>query len=303
MTPLVLIALPGNERLAGDLARKLDASQVEIETRRFPDGETYLRIDADFTARSVALVCTLDRPDEKALALLFAADTLRELGATRIGLVAPYLAYMRQDRRFHHGEAVTSRSFAALLSARFDWLVTIDPHLHRIPSLTELYSIPTQVVHAAPALAGWIAANVERPFLIGPDQESEQWVADVASRVGAPYAVLTKVRGGDREVRVSVPDVERYRDRKPVVLDDIISSARTMIETTRNLIAAGLQSPVCLGVHGIFSGNAHRMLEEAGAGRIVTSRTVSHPSNDVEIVDLLEAPVRQLASVPPARLE
>jgi len=294
MTPLVL-ALPGNELLAAALARQAESSLATLETRRFPDGETYLRIDADCARRSVALVCTLDRPDEKILPLLFSADTLRELGAARIGLVAPYLAYMRQDRRFQPGEAVTSRIFATLLSNHFDWLVTVDPHLHRFRSLAELYTIPTHVVHAAPALAAWIAANVERPFLIGPDQESEQWVADVARRVGAPYAVLSKVRRGDRDVEVSVPDVEQHRDRTPVVLDDIISSARTMIQTTRHVVEAGLAAPVCLGVHGIFSGDAQRRLEEAGAGRIVTTRTVSHPSNDVEIVDLLFAPLLELA--------
>ena len=294
MTPLVL-ALPGNELLAAALARQAESSLATLETRRFPDGETYLRIDADCARRSVALVCTLDRPDEKILPLLFSADTLRELGAARIGLVAPYLAYMRQDRRFQPGEAVTSRIFATLLSNHFDWLVTVDPHLHRFRSLAELYTIPTHVVHAAPALASWIAANVERPFLIGPDQESEQWVADVARRVGAPYAVLSKVRRGDRDVEVSVPDVEQHRDRTPVVLDDIISSARTMIQTTRHVVEAGLAAPVCLGVHGIFSGDAQRRLEEAGAGRIVTTRTVSHPSNDVEIVDLLFAPLLELA--------
>ncbi len=295
MTPLVL-ALPGNELLAAALARQVQSPSASIETRRFPDGETYLRVDADCARRSVALVCTLDRPDEKILPLLFLADTLRELGAARVGVVAPYLAYMRQDRRFQPGEAVTSRIFAALLSSRFDWLVTVDPHLHRFRSLSELYTIPTRVVHAAPALAAWITANVARPLLIGPDQESEQWVADVAKRVGAPYAVLTKVRRGDRDVDVSVPDLERHRDRTPVVLDDIISSARTMIQTTRQLVLAGLAAPICLGVHAIFSGDAQLRLEEAGAGRIVTTRTVTHPSNQVEIVDLLMTPLLELAS-------
>jgi ribose-phosphate pyrophosphokinase len=295
VTPLVL-ALPGNELLADTLARKGQSRFSRLETRRFPDGETYLRVDADYAGRSVALVCTLDRPDDKLLPLLFLADTLRDLGAARVGLVAPYLAYMRQDRRFQPGEAVTSRIFGALLSTHFDWLVTVDPHLHRFRSLAELYTIPTRVVHAAPALATWIAANVARPFLIGPDQESEQWVADVAKRVGAPCAVLTKVRRGDRDVEVSVPDLEQHRDRTPVVLDDIVSSARTMIQTTRHVVEAGLAAPVCLGVHGIFSGDAQRRLEAAGAGRIVTTRTVTHSSNAIEIVDLLVGPFLALAS-------
>jgi phosphoribosylpyrophosphate synthetase len=83
------------------------------------------------TSRTVVLACSLARPDEKTLPLLFAADAARDLGAAKVLLAAPCLAYLRQDRRFHAGEAVTSRSYAALLSRAFDALVTADPHLHR----------------------------------------------------------------------------------------------------------------------------------------------------------------------------
>jgi ribose-phosphate pyrophosphokinase len=288
VTPLFL-ALPGNEALAEALAGELRGSAAAVAavaSRRFPDGEAYVRIDAPCAGRDAALVCTLDHPDEKILPLLFAAETLRELGARRVGLVSPYLAYLRQDRRFEPGEAVSSWIFAGLVSSRLDWLVTVDPHLHRIHALAEIFTIPTRAVAAAPALAAWVAAHVARPLLVGPDQESEQWVADVARRAGAPYLVLTKVRRGDREVEVSLPDVEPYRDRTPVVLDDIISSARTMAQAA-DLIAAGLPAPVCLAVHAIFAGDAQRVLEEAGAARIVTTKTVPHPTNEIEIAGLL----------------
>jgi ribose-phosphate pyrophosphokinase len=122
--------------------------------------------------------------------------------------------------------------------------------------------------------------------LIGPDQESEQWVADVARRASAPYLVLTKIRRSDREVEASLPDVEPYRDRTPVLLADIISTARTLAQA-RQLVGAGLAAPICLGVHAIFSGYAQRVLEEAGAAQIVTTRTVAHPTNAIEIADLL----------------
>lgn len=286
MTPL-LLPLPGNEALAEALAERSAGSTGRLEVRAFPDEETYLRIEARCEGQSVALVCSLDRPDRKLLPLLFAADTARELGARRVGLVAPYLAYLRQDRRFRDGEAVTSRIFAALLSSRLDWLVTLDPHLHRFRSLDELYTIPTRVAHAAPALASWIAANVARPLLVGPDAESEQWVADVAQRTGAPHVVATKLRRGDRDVEISLPDLARQRGRTPVVLDDIVSSARTLVQTVRQLVAAGLPAPVCVAVHGIFAGDAERALEQAGAARIVTTRSVPHATSAIEIADLL----------------
>ena len=177
------------------------------------------------------------------LPLLFAAATARELGASRVGLVAPYLAYMRQDRRFKPGEAVTSRQVARLLSDAFDWLVTVDPHLHRYSSLADIYSIPTHVVHAAPLIAEWIKANVTNPLIIGPDSESEQWVAAVASDVGAPYSVLEKVRHGDRDVEIRLKDLEQWKGRTPVLVDDIISTGRTMIEAVRLSVFARMAIP------------------------------------------------------------
>jgi len=184
MTDL-LISLPGNEAMAQALALSLGIELGQVELRKFPDAETYIRLLSDVNERQIVVACTLDRPDDKILSLLFLAATARELGAKRIGLVAPYLAYMRQDRRFNPGEAVTSRQIARLLSDSFDWLATVDPHLHRYSSLSEIYRIPTKVVHAAPLISEWIRKNVETPLIIGPDSESEQWVSAVAKEAGA----------------------------------------------------------------------------------------------------------------------
>lgn len=291
----ILLALPGNDALAGALARELAWPLGSLVSRRFPDGETYMRIESECAERSVALVCTLDRPDEKVLPLLFGADALRELGATRVGLVAPYLAYMRQDRRFQRGEAITSRSFARIISSHFDWLATIDPHLHRLRALDEIYSIPTRVVHATPALGTWVAENIERPLLIGPDSESAQWVADVATRAVAPYLVLEKRRRGDRDVEVAVPDIERYRDRTAVIVDDIISSARTMAAAVRHVRAAGMPPPVCLGVHAVFASDAQQTLDAAGAGLVVTTNSIPHASNRIPVAELLAPVVLSIA--------
>jgi ribose-phosphate pyrophosphokinase len=237
---------------------------------------------------------TLREPDSMLLPVVFLADAARDHGATRVGLVAPYLAYMRQDVRFRPGEAVTSKSFARLLSSTFDWLVTVDPHLHRYGSLGELYTIPTSVVHAASLIAVWVRDHIPDALLVGPDSESEQWVADVASRAGVPSIVLVKTRHGDRDVEVSVPDVERWRDRTPVLVDDIVSTARTMIATVRHLLRAGMRPPVCIGVHAVFAGSAYEDLVAAGAGRVVTCNTIRHGSNDIDISGALAAAVRDL---------
>jgi ribose-phosphate pyrophosphokinase len=201
---------------------------------------------------------------------------------------------MRQDARFQSGEGITSRYFARVLSSHVDWLVTMDPHLHRYGSLDELYSIPSRVQSAAPLLARWIGRNVSEPLLIGPDAESEQWVRVVAAAVRAPSVVLTKTRTGDREVHVSLPDVALWRERTPVLIDDVISTGGTMIETVRAVLKAGMTDPVCLAVHGIFVGSAYDELVAAGCRRVVTCNTVPHPTNDIDASDLLVEGVRDI---------
>jgi len=295
VTRPLLIPLPGNAPLVNGLASVIGADVGRVAIRRFPDGETYLRYETPIAGRSLVLLCALDRPDDKFLPLAFAAGAARDLGATRVDLVAPYLAYMRQDRRFQQGEAVTSAYFAKLLSGQIDSLVTVDPHLHRRSSLAEIYSIPTQVLHAAPLISEWIRNEVKMPLLIGPDSESEQWVVAVARDAGAPYVVLQKRRHGDRDVDVSVPDVARWRDHTPVLVDDIVSTAHTMIETIGHLKREGMQPPVCVAVHGIFAGSAFSDLVAAGAGRVVTTNTVSHATNAIDITGLLAQGVRAIA--------
>ena len=292
-TPLVL-PLPGNGDLAGRLARRLSAEVGALTVRRFPDGESYVRLHSDVGGRSVVLVCTLDRPDDKLVPLYFLAATARELGAARVGLVAPYLAYMRQDTRFQPGEGVTSAQFARLLSSTVDWLVTVDPHLHRVASLADIYRVPAVTVAAAPAIAAWLRAHVAEPLVIGPDSESEQWVRAVADAAGAPHVVLAKVRRGDRDVEVSVPEVDRWRGRTPVLVDDIISTAGTMIETVGRIRRAGLADPICIGVHAVFASDAYSELLAAGAARIVTCDTVLHASNAIPLDEPIAAQVRPL---------
>lgn len=283
----MICAFPGNEAFAARLRAELGIEALGLEWRRFPDGESYLRFAQDFRGRKLALVCSLNDPDTKALALLFAARTARELGAASVGLVAPYLGYMRQDRRFKDGEAITSAHFAALLCGAFDWLVTVDPHLHRRGSLAEIYSIRSLALAAAPVLAKWITENVSQPLIIGPDAESEQWAAGVAGACSAPHAVMRKTRLGDRRVEIESPPLAQWRDRTPVLLDDIISSARTMALAARRIAEQGLAAPVCVGVHGIFSPDALEALRQAGAARVVTTNTVAHETNAIDLSTLV----------------
>ncbi len=291
MTPL-LFDLGAHPGLSARLQALLGAERGELELRRFPDGECYLRLDTSPEDRAVILLCPLDRPDQRTLPMLFAAATCRELGAARVGLAAPYLAYMRQDIRFRPGEAVTSRTYASMLSEALDWLVTVDPHLHRYGSLGEIYRLPARSIAAAPALATWLRTEVEHPVLIGPDAESAQWVAEVAARIGAPWLVLEKARRGDRDVAVTVPDLDGHAGCTPVLLDDIVSTGGTMAAALAHLRQQGYAAPVCALVHAVFADEAEAKLRAAGAARIVSCNTVVHATNAVCVAELMADGIR-----------
>lgn len=294
MSERLILPLPGNEAFASSLAQAGGWELGQIKTRRFPDGETYLRVLSDVRGRDVDLVCTLAQLDPLALPLLFAADALRDLGAARITLVAPYLAYMRQDKRFHEGEAVTSLTFARLLSRAFDRLVTVDPHLHRHPTLDALYDIPADALHAAPLLAQWIDAQVPKPLVIGPDEESGQWVSDIAGRIGAPWATFRKERHGDRSVELTPPDLSAWKGRQPVLVDDIASSGRTLVKAAALLPSLGFPPPVCVVVHAIFAEDAYQDLAAVTA-RVVSTDAVAHRTNAIGLAPLVAAHLRSLS--------
>ncbi|QCR25335.1 ribose-phosphate pyrophosphokinase [Pontibacter sp. SGAir0037] len=283
----LIFGLPGNENLATQLSDQLQIPCGNAIIRHFPDGESYVRILSDVQNKNMLLVMTLDHPDDKLLSLYFFILAAREQGAKKIGLLAPYLAYMRQDKQFLPGEAVTSGYFAHLLSQLTDWIVTIDPHLHRRSSMSEIYTVPVTLLHAAPLISKWIKENVKNALIVGPDSESEQWVKEVAREAEVPYIVLEKVRKGDRQVEIKVPDVSTWKHHRPVLVDDIISTARTMIITVQHLIRADFQNPICIGVHAVFAGNAFEELKAAGAEQIITCDTIPHSSNSISVSTLL----------------
>jgi ribose-phosphate pyrophosphokinase len=98
---------------------------------------------------------------------------------------------------------------------------------------------------------------------------------------------MTKSRLGDRRVEIVAPPLAQWRDRTPVLLDDIISSARTMALAARRIREAGLAAPVCVGVHGIFSPDALDALRAEGVTRIVTTNTIAHETNAIDVSGLI----------------
>jgi ribose-phosphate pyrophosphokinase len=293
MENTIIFAMPDDQSIAKKIADKSNIEIGSIEARSFPDGESYIRIDSNVENKTVIIICRLNHPNSKILPLTFMAKTMKELKVKKICLISPYLPYMRQDKRFKPGEAVTSLLFAQHISGFIDSLITIDPHLHRIQHLSEIYPISSiSTLHANKKISEWINHNINSPFIIGPDEESRQWVSEIAKESHASFSIIKKVRYGDRHVKISVPEINNINNT-PVLVDDIISTGTSMIAVIQELLARGFQKPVCIGVHALFDDMIHNNLLQAGAQSVITCNTIEHPTNKIDVTDILVAEITQ----------
>lgn len=294
MTPGLVLAFDDEFGPAQALAAALGVPLAPIRRHQFPDGETRLNLPPELPPR-VVLFRGLQQPNTRLAELAIAAPAARALGARELVLVCPYLAYMRQDIAFTPGEAVSQRHIAALLGWLFDGLVTVDPHLHRIASLDEVMpGKRTAAVSAAPLLGAWVAERLGRDaLLLGPDEEAAQWVRAAGAANGLDHAVCHKQRHGDRDVAVALPD-RRLDGRAVVVMDDMASTGRTLVEAARGAFAAGAATVDVAVTHALLVGDALAQLHAAGVRHVWSSDAVPHTTSVVPLAGLLAQAVHGL---------
>jgi ribose-phosphate pyrophosphokinase len=291
----LLLAFDDESGLARTLAESVGWTLAFVERHTFPDGETRLRLPSALPP-VVALLRGLQQPNAKLTELLLAAAGARELGARRLLLVSPYLAYMRQDMAFSPGEVVSQRHLGALLAQAFDGVITVDPHLHRIDSLDEVMPGRCGIaLTAAPLLGRHVAAHVPRALLLAPDEEAGQWVRVAAAAGELDHAVCLKERHGDREVEVALHGAP-VRGRAVVILDDVASTGRTLVAAARVALAAGAASVDVAVTHGLFVGDALAQISAAGVRHVWSSDSVPHASNVVSVTPLLAQALGEMAA-------
>ena len=275
------------------LAEALGVPYDEVEIHRFPDGEHKLTLPPALPEQ--VIVCrSLFEPNEKLIDLLLLAGTARDLGAQRLVLVSPYLCYMRQDKAFNPGEAVSQRIIGQLLADYFDALITVDPHMHRTPRLADAVPIKHAVsLSACVPIASYLQDLAEKPLLVGPDEESRQWVRAIAGLTGLPYVVAEKSRSGDRQIAIRLPEAE-IANRDIVLIDDIISTGCTLARTSEHLINLGAKSVRCIATHVLPHGGAPTELANAGVTELLSTDSIPHPSNRIWLAGLLADAIRSL---------
>jgi ribose-phosphate pyrophosphokinase len=277
------------------LAEALGVPFGEILVHGFPDGES--RVSVAPPAPVTILYCSLDRPNGKLVELALAAEALRRGGAARLVLVAPYLCYMRQDKVFHEGEAISQQAIGGWLGSLFDRIVTVDAHLHRVSDIREVFpDIEAQNLTAAEIIAEFARGQgFSRSTLVaGPDAESIQWVSRIAGILGAEAIAGEKDRRGDRDVRIVFPSA-KIEGRSVLVADDIVSSGGTVTTAVESLRRAGAADIAVAITHALFDAEIEKRIRAAGARAIWSTTSVPHPTNIIPLTGILADAVRSEA--------
>ena len=297
---MIIVGGSASTNLAERVAKELGQKPAEIEIKRFPDGEKYIRIHDDVKNKDVAIIQSLYRtPDEYIFEYLIIADTLRDMGASSIVGVIPYLAYARQDSRFYPGEALTSSSVAKLFEAAGTTSVlTIDCHLHRLGDVSKVFKVPARNLSAMPSLGKYARDNLrpKNPIVVAPDEEAEQWAEIVAKELEAEHTHFTKRRIREEgqtssRLELDIGNTE-FKGRDVVFADDIISTGGTIAGAAKACKKKGARRMFVVATHPVLAEGAIKRIEASGVSKIIATDTIPSVISKVSVAPVLSSALR-----------
>ncbi len=286
---VIVTSLKNSEKLAKQIAKNIKGTYSKTEVSTFPDGDMYLKFSSKLKGQKLVIVESFQPNSNDALLnIIFAAKNAKSLGAKKVVLVCPYLAFMRQDKRFNDGEAINAQIMSNLLNnSGLDRIITIDPHLHRIKKMKDIFTIQAENLTANDIIADFIGSKFKNEIVIGPDWESYQWADKISARLGVEDTVLEKTRSTSRKVSVEVKKEITIKGKNVIIVDDIISTGNTMIKALKEAKKRGAKSVTAIGVHGLFVEKAYEKMKKAGFDNIYTVNTIEHKSNKIDITKLI----------------
>lgn len=288
---MIIIGCSKSKSLARKIAKNINAQYSDLTVKHFPDEELYIKFEIELENKDVVLVQTLHPPNEALLEILLAGYTAKDLGAKSVKIITPYLAYIRQDKRFNPGEAVSSKIVGKLLNI-FDKVITVDPHLHRFKSLKEVFHTKTEKLTSNDLIKKYIKKNFKNPIIIGPDEESYQWAKEIAMSIKANAAILKKKRLSPKNVKIIIKSPIKIKGKDIVIIDDILSTGKTILETIQHIKKHKPRSINVVAIHGIFADQATYKKIKANTKSIITTNTIENIHSKIDVSDLIAKALR-----------
>ncbi len=286
--------------IAREISYRLGYGLAYSSLRRFPDGEMLARIDGvEALDGTLVIVKTMARPmAESLLQAAMLADAARGLGAERIVLVAPYMAYARQDRRFLPGEPVSAAlAIKALAASGVDGLIVVEIHKEAV-----MEWFPGNWINVRPYtyMADQAGLKGEGVLVLAPDLGALERAKMLASNIGAGYDYLVKRRDRVTGEVVIEPKSIDVDGKRVIIVDDIVSTGGTVARAAESLLAQGAGRVEVIVAHWMGVPGAAEKLRRAGVSRVIAGLTLppAETGGLVEYVDLaplLAESVRELA--------
>ena len=299
MAEFIVFTGSANPALAAAVMAQLGCEPGRAEAERFPDGETSVKLMQSVRGKDVYLLQPTCPPvNDNVMELLVFADACRRAAAGRIHAVLPYYGYARSDKRHGRREAITASMVALLMrAAGIDHVVTLDLHTDQVEGF---FPGPFDTLTAVPTLCAALAPDLPpNAVVVSPDAGRVKLATEYAARLNRPVAVLHKRRDSDTETHVThlVGEVE---GRTCLIIDDMISTGGTLVESVGALREAGAARFLVCATHGLLLRNAVRRLADAGVERLYVTDSVppcEDPAGIVQVVSvapLLAHALRQL---------
>ena len=226
---ILIIGGSASQKLAANVAKELGETLCPLETKKFPDGERYVRIKGEVEKNVTVIQSTGFPQDENLIELLFILRTLKDLGAEHIKVVVPYLGYGRQELRFKDGEAISAQLVSNLIEeSGADEFISINLHED---SVRDFFNIPTANLSAMPPIAEYLADNVENPIIIAPDKGALGFAEEIAEILGCNCTYMSKIRLGPDKVETRIVDVQCDFDSED--LDKVKKDSKVNIDSVK----------------------------------------------------------------------
>lgn len=257
------------------LVEKIRVRKGKFITKKFGDGEIYVKINENVKNKKVWVLANTITPEDNLMELMFLLNALKALGA-KVNVIFSYFSYARQDRIVEKGESLSSKLIC-------DWLkgfgigkiFIFHIHSNRIKKFLKFESV---IPHN---LFGKIIKKFD--ILVAPDTGALENVKALAKKFNKEYFALKKVRPAHEKVKI-VSGSYDVESKRVLIVDDMISSGSTIIAAAKKLKNAKEIS--ALATHGLFRKNSKTRLLQNLKKIYVSNSLIQKKSKGVEIIDI-----------------
>ena len=263
-----------NPQLAKKIAEYIGTPLGAITTKKFSDGEIWVKYKENIRGGDVYLVQSTHCPAENLMELLIMIDAAKRSSASTVTAVIPYFGYARQDRKDQPRVAITAKLVANLISvAGADRVITMDLHAAQLQGF---FDIPSDHLYASPVFLDIWRNKTDNLAVVAPDIGGIKLARSYAKKLDAHLVVIDKRRPkqNQSEVMNIIGDV---KGKDILLVDDLIDTGGTFVSAINALKLKGAEKIYGAVTHPVLSGNALEKLDKSELTKLYVTDSIPLP--------------------------